>query len=329
VTVAPAAVTVDRLTKRFGSQLAVDDLSFEVPAGKVVGFLGPNGSGKSTTLRMIVGLTAPTSGHALIGGVPFHDLDRPAEVVGSIVDGVGHHPARRAIDELRISALAAGLPTDRCDAALELVGLADAGRKRVGAYSLGMRQRLGIAQALLGDPKVLLLDEPANGLDPEGIRWIRSLLRHLADEGRTVLVSSHLIGEVARLADDVIVIREGRFVTQASVDELTAVATGGAVVRSLDDVALTGLLRAAGAEVVVDPDQLTIRGVDPELIGRVALEGRIVLTELRPVRAELEDVFLELTGEEGAPTDAEPSPAWSAPPPPPPGGTAPSVGGGS
>jgi ABC-2 type transport system ATP-binding protein len=327
VTVAPA-VAVDRLTKRFGSQLAVDDLSFEVPAGKVVGFLGPNGSGKSTTLRMIVGLTAPTSGHALIGGVPFHDLERPAAVVGSIVDGVGHHPARRAIDELRISALAAGLPTDRCEAALELVGLADAGRKRVGAYSLGMRQRLGIAQALLGDPQVLLLDEPANGLDPEGIRWIRSLLRHLADEGRTVLVSSHLIGEVARLADDVIVIREGRFVTQASVDELTAVATGGAVVRSLDDATLAELLRAGGADVVVDPDQLTVRGVDPESIGRTALAGGIVLTELRPVRAELEDVFLELTGEEPT-AAADDRPAWTAPPPPPPAGAAPTVGGGS
>jgi ABC-2 type transport system ATP-binding protein len=330
VTVAPAAVTVDRLTKRFGSQLAVDDLSFEVPAGKVVGFLGPNGSGKSTTLRMIVGLTAPTSGRALIGGVPFHDLDRPAEVVGSIVDGVGHHPARRAIDELRISALAAGLPSDRCEAALELVGLADAARKRVGAYSLGMRQRLGIAQALLGDPRVLLLDEPANGLDPEGIRWIRSLLRHLADEGRTVLVSSHLIGEVARLADDVIVIREGRFVTQASVTELTAVATGGAIVRSLDDVTLTARLRAAGADVVADPDQLTVRGVAPELIGRTALEAGIVVTELRPVRAELEDVFLELTGPTGSPVpaDAAEPAVWSSSPPPPPGGPAATTGGG-
>jgi ABC-2 type transport system ATP-binding protein len=196
-TSAAPAVSVRGLTKRFGGQLAVDDLSFDVPAGRVVGFLGPNGAGKSTTLRMIVGLTAPTAGTALIHGVPYHDLERPAEVVGSIVDGVGHHPARRAIDDLRISARSAGLPLERCEAALELVGLAGAERKRVGAYSLGMRQRLGIAQALLGDPQVLLLDEPANGLDPEGIRWIRSLLRHLADEGRAVLVSSHLIGEVA------------------------------------------------------------------------------------------------------------------------------------
>jgi ABC-2 type transport system ATP-binding protein len=297
VEVAPA-VSVRGLTKRFGSQLAVDDLSFDVPPGRIVGFLGPNGSGKSTTLRMIVGLTTPTAGTALVQGVPFHDLERPAEVVGSIVDGVGHHPARRAIDELRISARAAGLPLERCEAALELVGLAGAEHKRVGAYSLGMRQRLGIAQALLGDPQVFLLDEPANGLDPEGIRWIRSLLRHLADQGRSILVSSHLIGEIARLADDVVVIREGRFVAQSSVAELTAVATGGVVVSSLDDARLGEALRAAGAEVQVEPDQLTVRGVSAEDIGRVALEVGVVLTELRTTRAELEDVFLELTRDE-------------------------------
>jgi ABC-2 type transport system ATP-binding protein len=297
VEVAPA-VSVRGLTKRFGSQLAVDDLSFDVPPGRIVGFLGPNGSGKSTTLRMIVGLTTPTAGTALVQGVPFHDLERPAEVVGSIVDGVGHHPARRAIDELRISARAAGLPLERCEAALELVGLTGAERKRVGAYSLGMRQRLGIAQALLGDPQVLLLDEPANGLDPEGIRWIRSLLRHLADQGRSILVSSHLIGEIARLADDVVVIREGRFVAQSSVAELTAVATGGVVVSSLDDERLGAALRGAGAEVQVEPDQLTVRGVSAESIGRTALDVGVVLTELRTTRAELEDVFLELTRDE-------------------------------
>lgn len=292
---AAPAVSVRGLTKRFGSQLAVDDLSFDVPPGRIVGFLGPNGSGKSTTLRMIVGLTAPTAGTATIQGVPFHELERPAEVVGAIVDGVGHHPARRAIDELRISARAAGLPLDRCEAALELVGLTGAERKRVGAYSLGMRQRLGIAQALLGDPQVLLLDEPANGLDPEGIRWIRSLLRHLADQGRSILVSSHLIGEVARLADDVIVIRQGRFVTQASVAELTAVATGGVVVASADDDRLGAALRAAGAEVVAEPEQLTVRGPSAAEIGQVALDAGVALRELRTTRAELEDVFLELT----------------------------------
>jgi ABC-2 type transport system ATP-binding protein len=290
------AVSVDRLTKRFGSQLAVEDLSFEVPRGRVVGFLGPNGAGKSTTLRMIIGLTAPTSGTSTILGVPFHDLDDPARTVGSIVDGVGYHPGRRAIEELRISARAAGLPRSRCDEVIELVGLGEAARKRVGQYSLGMRQRLGIAQALLGDPQVLLLDEPANGLDPEGIHWVRRLLRSLADEGRAVLVSSHLLGEVARLADDVIVIRRGRFVTHASVAELTGAAGGGAVqVSSLDDPALGRALQGRGAEVRIGPDGLTVTGLPAEDVGRVALEAGIVLRALHPLVAELEDVFMELT----------------------------------
>jgi ABC-2 type transport system ATP-binding protein len=262
----------------------------------VVGFLGPNGAGKSTTLRMIIGLTAPTAGTSTILGVPFHDLDDPARTVGSIVDGVGYHPGRRAIEELRISARAAGLPRSRCDEVIDIVGLGDAARKRVGQYSLGMRQRLGIAQALLGDPQVLLLDEPANGLDPEGIHWVRRLLRSLADEGRAVLVSSHLLGEVARLADEVIVIRRGRFVTQRSVAELTGAAGGGALrVSSLDDPALAAALQAAGAEVAVGPEGLTVSGVPPEAVGRVALEAGVVLRGLQPVITELEDVFIELT----------------------------------
>jgi ABC-2 type transport system ATP-binding protein len=201
------AVAVRGLTKRYGAQLAVDDLTFEVPAGRVVGFLGPNGSGKSTTMRMIVGLTAPTAGTATLFGRPFHELDAPVRTVGSIVDGVNYHPGRRAIEELRISAAAAGLPRSRCDEVIDLVGLGDAALKRVGQYSLGMRQRLGIGQALLGDPRILLLDEPANGLDPEGIHWVRELLRGLAAEGRAAFVSSHLLGEVSRLADEVVVIR--------------------------------------------------------------------------------------------------------------------------
>lgn len=291
-----SAVQVRGLTKRFGGQLAVDDVSFDLPTGKVVGFLGPNGAGKSTTLRMIIGLTAPTDGTSTIFGTPFHDLDDPARTVGSIVDGVEYHPGRRAIEELRISALAAGIPRSRCDEVIELVGLQDAARKRVGKYSLGMRQRLGIAQALLGDPKVLLLDEPANGLDPEGIHWVRQLLRHLADEGRAILVSSHLLGEISRLADEVLVIRRGQIVTHASVDELTASATGSAIaVSSLDDPGLTAALETAGADVTVTPDGLTVTGVDAETIGRTALERTIVLRELRPITAELEDIFMELT----------------------------------
>jgi ABC-2 type transport system ATP-binding protein len=291
-----AAVEVRGLTKRFGSNLAVDDVSFDLPTGRVVGFLGPNGAGKSTTLRMIIGLTAPTAGTSTIFGTPFHDLEDPARTVGSIVDGVGYHPGRKAIEELRVSALAAGIDRDRADEVLDLVGLGDVGSKRVGQFSLGMRQRLGIAQALLGDPKVLLLDEPANGLDPEGIHWVRSLLRYLADEGRAILVSSHLLGEVARLADDVIVIRRGRIVTQATVAELTGAVSGGAVaVASVDDVELSRRLVGAGGEVTPDDGHLVVRGVEPEVIGRTALEAGIVLRELRPLTAELEDVFLELT----------------------------------
>jgi ABC-2 type transport system ATP-binding protein len=290
------AVSVRGLTKRYGTQLAVDGLSFDVPRGRVVGFLGPNGAGKSTTLRMIIGLTTPTSGSSTIFGVPFHDLDDPVRTVGSIVDGVGYHPGRRAIEELRISARAASIPLSRCDEVLATVGLEEAARKRVGQFSLGMRQRLGIAQALLGDPQVLLLDEPANGLDPEGIHWVRRLLRSLADEGRAVLVSSHLLGEVARLADDVIVIRRGRYVTHGSVAELTGAAGGGAVrVSSLDDPALARALQDRDAEVVVSPDGLTVSGLASEDIGRVALEAGIVLRTLHPVVAELEDVFIELT----------------------------------
>ncbi|MCC5947911.1 MAG: ATP-binding cassette domain-containing protein [Nitriliruptoraceae bacterium] len=293
------AVVTRGLTKSFGGELAVDGLDLEVPMGRIVGFLGPNGAGKSTTMRMLIGLTAPTSGTATIMGRPFRDLDDPARTVGSIVDGVGYHPGRRGIEELRVSAAAAGLPRARCEEVLELVGLKDAGRKRVGKYSLGMRQRLGIAQAMLGDPKVLLLDEPANGLDPEGIQWVRRLLRHLADEGRAVLVSSHLIGEVSRLADDVVVIRKGRKVAQASVAELTATAGGGVRVASADDVALAAALERAGGQVARGDGGLMVGQLDAGAVGRVALESGVALNELRPVAAELEDVFMELTsGEE-------------------------------
>jgi ABC-2 type transport system ATP-binding protein len=289
------AVAVRGLTKRYGAQLAVDDLTFDVPTGRVVGFLGPNGAGKSTTLRMIIGLTAPTAGSATLFGTAFHDLDDPVRTVGSIVDGVDYHPGRRAIEELRISAAAAGLPRSRCDEVIEIVGLGDAARKRVGAYSLGMRQRLGIAQALLGDPRVLLLDEPANGLDPEGIHWVRALLRRLADEGRAVLVSSHLLGEVARLADEVLVIRRGRFVTQAPVEELTGAAGGGVRVASVDDERLAAALRADGLEVDAGPDGLLVHGATTEDVGRAALAAGVVLTGLQPAVADLEEVFMELT----------------------------------
>ena len=289
------AVEVRGLTKRFGSQLAVDDLSFDVPRGRVVGFLGPNGAGKSTTMRMIIGLTAPTSGTATVNGKSFHDLADPARTVGSIVDGVGYHPGRRAIEELRISANAAGIPRERCDEVLEMVGLAEAGRKRVGQYSLGMRQRLGIAQAMLGDPEILLLDEPANGLDPEGIHWVRNFLRYLADQGRAILVSSHLLGEISRLADEVIVIRQGRHVTQATVAELTGAARGVLLVSSVDDARLAAALTARGGEVATNADGMHVTGLAPEQVGEVSVESGVALRKLQPIVADLEDVFMELT----------------------------------
>ena len=291
---AATTVAVSGLTKRYGDQLAVDDVSFALPPGRVVGFLGPNGAGKSTTMRMMIGLTAPTAGTATFGGVPFRELADPARTVGSIVDGVGYHPGRKAIDELRITAATADISRERCDEVMALVGLEEAATKRVGQYSLGMRQRLGLAQALLGDPEVLLLDEPANGLDPEGIHWVRQLLRHLAGQGRSILVSSHLLGEISRLADEVMVIRRGRLVANATVDELTGAAAGGTAVRSVDDGRLTEQLQAAGAEVT-RADGLLVVSLPPERIGQIALEAQIALVELRPAVAELEDVFMELT----------------------------------
>jgi ABC-2 type transport system ATP-binding protein len=301
------AVSVRGLTKRFGSEVAVDDVSFDVAAGRIVGFLGPNGAGKSTTLRAIVGLTAPTSGRATIHGSDFRNLEDPIRTVGSIVDGVGFHPGRRAIDELRVTAAAGGLPASRCDEVLELVGLAQARRKRVGKFSLGMKQRLGLAVAMLGDPQVLLLDEPANGLDPEGIQWVRGFLRHLAEDGRAILVSSHLLGEIARLVDDVVVIRRGRIVAQGSVAELTASAEGAAVVvRSQDNARLAAALSRQGAQVNEVADALHVVGLEAVQVGTVALQTGVVLTELRAVAPELEDVFLELTGrpvESSASTD--------------------------
>jgi ABC-2 type transport system ATP-binding protein len=296
VTSPAPAIAVRGLSKRYGAQVAVDDLTFDVPAGRVVGFLGPNGSGKSTTMRMIVGLTAPTAGTATLFGSPFHELDDPVRIVGSIVDGVDYHPGRRAIEELRISAAAAGLPRSRCDEVIDLVGLGAAALKRVGQYSLGMRQRLGIAQALLGDPQILLLDEPANGLDPEGIHWVRELLRGLAAEGRAAFVSSHLLGEISRLADEVLVIRRGRFVTQAPVAELTQSDGGGLVkVCSADDRRLGAALSNAGFHAAAIDGGLHVAGGSTADIGQVALDAGVALTRLQPVVVDLEEVFMELT----------------------------------
>jgi ABC-2 type transport system ATP-binding protein len=216
-----ATITVDGLTKRFGAVQAVDDLSFEIPGASVTGFLGPNGAGKTTTLRMLLGLVAPDAGRATIEKRLYAELDEPARVIGALLEATSFHPGRSARNHLRVVARAAGLPDRRADEVLEQVGLTDAARRRAGCFSLGMRQRLGLAAALLGDPAVLILDEPTNGLDPAGVRWLRDLLRAMAAEGRTVLVSSHLLSEVARTVDRVVVIDRGRLVAESAVADLT------------------------------------------------------------------------------------------------------------
>jgi len=214
------AITVDRLTKRYGELVAVDDLSFEVRRGAVTGFLGPNGAGKTTTLKMVLGLARPTAGHALVAGRPYAELDEPARTVGAVLEGGLFHPGRSGRAHLRVQAKAAGLPSGRIEEVLALVGLEAAADKRVGGYSMGMRQRLGLATALLGEPEILILDEPANGLDPAGIRWLRTFLRGFADDGGTALVSSHLLAEVAQAVDDVVVIGHGRCLAQGAIGDL-------------------------------------------------------------------------------------------------------------
>jgi ABC-2 type transport system ATP-binding protein len=295
-----AAISVEGLTKRFGDVLAVDQLDFAVDPGTVTGFLGPNGAGKTTTLRMLLGLVAPTSGTATVGGRPYRELPDPARRVGAVLEAGGFHPGRSARDHLRVLATAAGLDPGRVDAVLEQTGLAAAGRRRVGGFSLGMRQRLGLAAALLGDPEVLVLDEPANGLDPEGVRWLRGLVRGLADQGRTVLVSSHVLAEVAQTVDQVVIIDRGRLVAHSTLAALTAGADRTVRVRTPQPEALRDLLAARGATVTLDgPGQLVVAGATTEQVGQAAAAGGVVLHEMRFERSNLEDVFLELTGEKG------------------------------
>ena len=298
-----AAISVQGLTKRFGDVLAVDRLSFEVGPGTVTGFLGPNGAGKTTPLRMLLGLVAPTSGTATIDGRPYRELADPLRRVGAVLEAGGFHPGRSARDHLRVLAKAAGLPAGRVGEVLEQVGLAAAGRRRVGGFSLGMRQRLGLAAALLGDPEVLVLDEPANGLDPEGVHWLRGLVRGLADQGRTVLVSSHLLAEVAQTIDRVVIIDRGRLVAQSTLADLTAGGDRTVRVRTPQPEALRDLLVARGATVTLDgPDRLVAGGVTAEQVGQAAAAGGVVLHEMRFERSNLEDVFLELTGGTGDPS---------------------------
>ena len=292
-------IEVDSLTKRYGSTVAVQDLSFAVSAGRVTGFLGPNGAGKSTTMRAILGLVRPTSGTTTVLGSPYRELHQPEKRVGALLETFDAHPGRSGRSHLRVLALAGGIPRSRVDEVLALVELTGAGRRRVKGYSLGMRQRLGLAAALLGDPEVLVLDEPANGLDPQGIRWLRDFLRSLAAEGRTILVSSHVLAEVAQTVDDVVIIHRGKLIQQAAMAEVEAMAAKATTARSPEAARLASLLAAEGVEatVVVD-DRITVHA-PTERVGEVAAVHGIVLHELTVERASLEEVFLELTGEPG------------------------------
>jgi ABC-2 type transport system ATP-binding protein len=298
------AIQVEDLTKRFGAVTAVDGVSFEVQPGLVTGYLGPNGAGKTTTLRMILGLAHPTSGTAMVEGARYADLAEPTRTVGAVLERSGFHPGRRARDHLRTVARAARLPDSRADEVLEAVALTDAGGRRAGQYSLGMRQRLALATALLGEPRILILDEPANGLDPQGIRWLRDYLRWYAAQGRTVLVSSHVLAEMSQTADAVIVIARGKVVAQGPLDEIVAGASGGAVVvRSPGAEQLAGALRAEGFEVDTAGDgALLVTGAETAAVGDLALREGVAVHELRERAASLEDVFFELTGEESRPS---------------------------
>jgi ABC-2 type transport system ATP-binding protein len=296
-----AAITIQGLTKRFGEVVAVDDLSFQVDHGTVVGFLGPNGAGKTTTLRMLLGLVTPTAGSARIDGKPYRELADPIRHVGAVLEASGFHPGRSARNHLRVIATAAGLPLARADQVLDQVGLTQAARRRVGGFSLGMRQRLGLATALLGDPQVLILDEPANGLDPEGVHWLRGLLRQLADQGRTVLVSSHVLAEVAQTVDQVVIITRGRLVTQSTLAALTARTDQLVRVRTPQAETLRSLLAARGIQADPDgTDQLLAAGTTTEAVGQTAAVAGIVIYEMSAQRSNLEDVFLQLTSHQGA-----------------------------
>ena len=294
---AELSIAVRDLSKRFGSTPAVDALSFTVRPGKVTGFVGPNGAGKSTTMRMMLGLDAPDAGTALIGGRAYHTLREPLRVVGALLDAEAIHPGRRARTHLLWQARYNGLPARRVDEVLDLVGLASAGRRRAGGFSLGMRQRLGIASALLGDPRVLILDEPVNGLDPEGIAWIRGLLRSLAAEGRTVLVSSHLMGELEDTADHLIVIGRGRLLADTEVSTLVGAASEDRItLRTSHRAEAMTVLTAAGATVaVLGPDTLTIAALPVERVVAELTRGGVPFSQLGAHRATLEEAYLDLT----------------------------------
>jgi ABC-2 type transport system ATP-binding protein len=292
-------IAARHLTKRFGSRVAVDDLSFDVAPGVVTGFLGPNGSGKSTTMRLLLQLDTADGGSATFDGRPYRELDRPLTQVGSLLDATYVHPSRSAANHLRWLAAANGLPRGRVDEVLAMVGLSDVAGHGVGRFSLGMRQRLGIAGSLLGDPATLLLDEPANGLDPEGMLWVRNLLKYLAGQGRTIFVSSHLLAEMSLIADALVVIGRGRLIAASSVPDFIARFAGAYVsVRSPSSGALAEVLRGEGATVEGQPDgALHVTGLAAAAIGELAAARGFVLHELAPQSASLEEAFLEVTRE--------------------------------
>ena len=294
-------IEIQGLTKHFGDVVAVDNLSFEVEQGSVTGFLGPNGAGKTTTLRMLLGLVTPTAGTATIGGQPYRQLADPFRHVGAVLEATSFHPGRRARDHLRVLCVAAGLPVTRVDAVLDLVGLTHAGDRRVKGYSLGMRQRLGLAAALLGEPEVLILDEPANGLDPEGVHWLRQFLRAYADQGRTVLVSSHLLAEVAQTVDDVVIIAGGRLITQSSLVDLADQATPGVWVRTPQAETLRTALAGKGiAAELQTADTVLALETTTEAVGQIAAGAGVVIYEMTAQHFDLEEFFLELTTTTGA-----------------------------
>ena len=307
-------IEVRNLSKSYGGKLAVDDLSFTVRPGSVTGFLGPNGAGKSTTMRLILGLDRPTAGTATIDGAAYADLARPLCVVGALLEAGAVHPGRSAYDHLLYLAQTQALSARRVDQTLEMVGLEAVAHDRVGEFSLGMRQRLGIAAALLGDPRVLILDEPVNGLDPDGIFWFRNLMKYLAGQGRTVLVSSHLMAEMALTADELIVIGRGRLIAQSSTAEFIARNSEQSVtVRAPDAIALQELLVAAGGQVAVDEDgALSVRQLDAARIGDLAGGAGLVLHELSPQLASLEEAFMERTHDTREFDVSDPTPSVEA-----------------
>ena len=299
---AGAMIKLEGVTKRYGGFTAVDDVSFVAQPGRVTGFLGPNGAGKSTSMRIMVGLTPQDRGSATIGGLKYADIPNPGRHVGVLLDASAQHAGRTGREVLALTAITLGLPEKRVDEMLELVGLSAAeSKRRVRNYSLGMRQRLGIANALIGDPSVLILDEPANGLDPEGVHWLRGLLRQLADQGRTVLVSSHVLAEVAQTVDQVVIIASGRLVTQSTLAALTARTDQLVRVRTPQAETLRSLLAAQGIQANPDgADQLLAVGTTTETVGTAAAAAGIVIYEMGAERSNLEDVFLQLTSQQGA-----------------------------